>query len=97
MVGVVNHFGSNFFGHYTAFCKVGDKWFDFDDSTVSEIPVKNIVSKDAYTLIYVRCEPGEVVDGIQESTFDFKQQKPQEAPAQEENNIPSKSIDFDFI
>lgn len=35
---VSNHFGGMGGGHYTAFAKNGDKWYEFDDSRVSKIP-----------------------------------------------------------
>lgn len=39
LYGVSNHFGSLSGGHYTAFAKnpVYNKWYDFDDSSVSKM------------------------------------------------------------
>ena len=31
---VSNHFGGMGGGHYTAFCKTGDSWYEYDDSRV---------------------------------------------------------------
>ena len=37
--GISNHFGSVGFGHYTAYAKnpLDDKWYNFDDSSVSPV------------------------------------------------------------
>ena len=42
LYGVVNHHGNVNFGHYTAYCKnwKTGKWYDFNDSMVSEIDEK---------------------------------------------------------
>ena len=34
--GIVNHYGSMRFGHYTAFCKRKEGWFEFDDRAVHD-------------------------------------------------------------
>lgn len=52
--GVVNHYGSNFFGHYTAFVKREDGWYCGDDSSFSKIDEKKVVSEAAYVLFYKR-------------------------------------------
>jgi ubiquitin carboxyl-terminal hydrolase 4/11/15 len=54
---VSNHYGSLAFGHYTAYCKNHEsgKWYDFNDSSVSELDSPNeVVSSAAYVLYYVR-------------------------------------------
>ena len=57
---VSNHYGNIGFGHYTAYAKnpITNKWYDFDDSRVSEIsPHKvkeHVCSSAAYTLFYRR-------------------------------------------
>ena len=35
---VSNHFGGMGGGHYTAYAKSGDKWYEFDDSRVQRVP-----------------------------------------------------------
>lgn len=59
LYAVSNHFGSLGAGHYTASCLnvVYNKWFDFDDKTVSAINTNGgdyskIVHKAAYVLFY---------------------------------------------
>lgn len=42
------------FGHYTAFCKNGDDWYDFNDSSVSSVSSDSVVSSGAYVLYYKR-------------------------------------------
>lgn len=56
--GISNHFGSVGFGHYTAYAKnpLDGKWYNFDDSSVSEIGKNsryhNLVSDAAYNLFF---------------------------------------------
>lgn len=52
--GVVNHYGGQHFGHYTAACRVGGKWCKFDDSSVYDMDEDNVVSDGAYLLFYER-------------------------------------------
>jgi ubiquitin carboxyl-terminal hydrolase 4/11/15 len=59
LFAVSNHFGSMSFGHYTAFAKNKNTqhWFNFDDSSVSQIRgdvESTIVSGAAYVLFYER-------------------------------------------
>ncbi len=55
LYGVVNHSGSQHFGHYTSFCKADDgKWYSFNDSMVNKISSKDVVGDDAYMLFYKR-------------------------------------------
>jgi len=51
--GVINHVGSQSFGHYTAYAKNDGKWFLFDDDScrLVENPA-DIVSPKAYVLFY---------------------------------------------
>jgi len=65
LFAVGNHFGSMGFGHYTAFAKnyFDNKWYDFDDSRVSEIyGGKDIVTPSAYVLFYRKRNLNESVD-----------------------------------
>ena len=54
LYGVVNHYGTMGGGHYTAYCKnfLNNRWYEFDDSRVSEIRSKDAVSENAYVLFY---------------------------------------------
>mgnify|MGYP000125428299 CR=1 FL=1 len=55
--GVINHYGSMHFGHYTAYAKNNGKWYCYDDSTVTPISdPKNIVTEAAYVLFYERVD-----------------------------------------
>ena len=55
LYGVINHYGSMNFGHYTAYCKNNGKWKQYDDSKVSEINDENdVVTDAAYVLFYRR-------------------------------------------
>ena len=57
---VSNHYGAMGYGHYTAFARSihNDKWYEFDDSMVSEISAENakekVVTDAAYSLFYRR-------------------------------------------
>ena len=54
LYAVSNHFGGMGGGHYTAYCKnpVFQKWYEFDDSSVSKISQSQINTKAAYVLFY---------------------------------------------
>ncbi|KAJ8382764.1 hypothetical protein SKAU_G00035420 [Synaphobranchus kaupii] len=56
LIAVSNHYGGLGGGHYTAFAKNkdNDKWYYFDDSSVSSANGDQIVSKAAYVLFYQR-------------------------------------------
>ena len=55
LYGVVNHYGSQHFGHYTANVECADgTWADFNDSSVSPASKKDLVSDGAYILFYKR-------------------------------------------
>ncbi len=59
-MAVSNHYGSLAFGHYTAYAKNFEtgKWYDYNDSSVSEVYTyhgdNSVVTKDAYVLYYIR-------------------------------------------
>lgn len=52
LVGIVNHSGSQHFGHYTSNHLVGDKWYEFNDSAVYSCSESTLVSSHAYILFY---------------------------------------------
>ncbi|KAF2987653.1 hypothetical protein EK904_006028 [Melospiza melodia maxima] len=56
LIAVSNHYGAMGVGHYTAYAKnkVNDKWYYFDDSSVSVASEDQIVTKAAYVLFYER-------------------------------------------
>ncbi|XP_066597159.1 ubiquitin carboxyl-terminal hydrolase 4-like isoform X5 [Prorops nasuta] len=54
LYGVANHSGTTYSGHYTAYCKhpfSGD-WHEYNDSRVSIVPGRSVVSSEAYVLFY---------------------------------------------
>jgi len=53
---VSNHFGNMGFGHYTAYAKnpLTKIWYEFDDSRVSQVKSKEVVTQAAYNLFYRR-------------------------------------------
>lgn len=56
LFGIVNHYGSTGFGHYTAYAKNyrDNKWFCFDDSSVREENESSVCTPAAYVLFYKR-------------------------------------------
>ncbi|XP_034244718.1 ubiquitin carboxyl-terminal hydrolase 8 isoform X2 [Thrips palmi] len=52
LCGVSNHYGTLEGGHYTAYCKNGNKWYKYDDQDVSEISREDVRSANAYILFY---------------------------------------------
>ncbi|XP_026331558.1 ubiquitin carboxyl-terminal hydrolase 2-like isoform X3 [Hyposmocoma kahamanoa] len=54
LYAVSNHSGTTYSGHYTAYCKhpyTGD-WHEYNDSRVTPISPRNVVSSEAYVLFY---------------------------------------------
>ncbi|XP_013176656.1 PREDICTED: ubiquitin carboxyl-terminal hydrolase 2-like [Papilio xuthus] len=54
LYAVSNHSGTTYSGHYTAYCKhpyTGD-WHEYNDSRVTPISPRNVVSPEAYVLFY---------------------------------------------
>ena len=54
LFAVSQHYGSTGFGHYTAVCKNGDDWYNYDDSHVSKTSANSCLSSAAYVLFYRR-------------------------------------------
>jgi ubiquitin carboxyl-terminal hydrolase 2/21 len=53
LYGVCNHSGSVLGGHYTSFVKSSnDKWYHFNDTSVSEIQENQILTSKAYCFFY---------------------------------------------
>ena len=55
---VCNHSGTAEFGHYYAYCREGDRWYEYNDERVHEIPREVIRSANAYLLFYRKRESG---------------------------------------
>ena len=53
LYGICNHSGSVHGGHYTAYVKnANDKWYCFNDTTVTEINETLLISSKAYCYCY---------------------------------------------
>ncbi|XP_017888347.1 ubiquitin carboxyl-terminal hydrolase Usp2-like isoform X3 [Ceratina calcarata] len=54
LYGVANHSGTTHSGHYTAYCKhpYSGEWHEYNDSRVSVVSAKSVVSNEAYVLFY---------------------------------------------
>ena len=62
LIAVSNHMGSIHGGHYTAYARqrVGEPWYLFDDRIVTRVyDDRNVVSRNAYILVYIRRENDE--------------------------------------
>ena len=57
LYGICNHSGSSLGGHYTAYIKnANGKWYEFNDTRVSEIKEENIITAHAYCFFYRKKE-----------------------------------------
>eukprot|EP00731_Ephydatia_muelleri_P009622 Em0005g208a len=65
LFAVINHTGTISGGCYTAFCKHGDQWYHFFDSTVTLLKESNLVTSGAYVLFYHRTQRKPGLCGIQ--------------------------------
>ena len=54
LFAVSQHYGSAGGGHYTATCKNGNDWYNYDDSSVSKTSAKSVLTSAAYVLFYRR-------------------------------------------
>ena len=53
LFGVCNHSGGCHGGHYTAFVKnANNKWYHFNDTSVSEVNENNIITNKGYCYFY---------------------------------------------
>lgn len=53
LFGIVNHTGNIFSGHYYSYIKnIDSKWYNYNDSIVTEISIENIITPKAYILFY---------------------------------------------
>ncbi|KAA0065086.1 ubiquitin carboxyl-terminal hydrolase 16-like isoform X1 [Cucumis melo var. makuwa] len=61
LYGVIVHLdvmNAAFSGHYVCYIRNNqNKWFKVDDSTVTAMDVKNVLTRGAYMLFYARCSP----------------------------------------
>lgn len=56
LYAISNHMGSLYGGHYTAHCKnsLDNRWYEFNDSSVSKSGENELVCSSAYVLFYRR-------------------------------------------
>jgi ubiquitin carboxyl-terminal hydrolase 4/11/15 len=56
LVAVSNHIGAISGGHYTTYARQlpDGKWYDFNDTDVREIPSTEVITQNAYLLVYIR-------------------------------------------
>jgi len=69
LVGVINHSGKASGGHYTLHMKCeGGNWYNFNDSSVTPIVARDVVSSSAYCLVYCQKARLSSLIGMQVST-----------------------------
>ena len=57
LISVINHSSSSISsGHYTTNCLINNQWYCFDDSHVTKLSVNNVITSEAYLLIYIRSD-----------------------------------------
>jgi ubiquitin carboxyl-terminal hydrolase 4/11/15 len=54
LYAVSNHFGNMGFGHYTAYVKNKENWYQMDDRNVSKINENDVSGSQCYVLFYKR-------------------------------------------
>ena len=54
LFAVSQHYGDTGGGHYTAICKNGGKWYNYNDSSCSSSSPANVTTSSAYVLFYRR-------------------------------------------
>ena len=52
LFGTINHIGIIDYGHYYAFIRIGEIWYEFDDSIVKKTNYMNLKSKSVCALFY---------------------------------------------
>lgn len=54
LYAVSNHSGTTYSGHYTAYCRhpYNQQWHEYNDSRVSSVSSRSVVSSEAYVLFY---------------------------------------------
>jgi len=52
-VAVVEHWGSSHGGHYLMYNRQGEKWYRYDDNSVSEVAPDEVVNQDSYIALLV--------------------------------------------
>ncbi|CAB4012687.1 ubiquitin carboxyl-terminal hydrolase 20, partial [Paramuricea clavata] len=69
LVAIITHHGSVGGGHYVAYCKnfVTGKWYEFNDSYVSEVSASYVQSCEAYVLFYRK--RGEIITKYRQKFF----------------------------
>ena len=57
LIGTINHYGrTSRSGHYIAFCKNQNNWYQFNDSMKSQINEKDVINKNTIIVIYEKTD-----------------------------------------
>ncbi|KAJ3302263.1 hypothetical protein HDV03_005202 [Kappamyces sp. JEL0829] len=54
LFAVINHEGKLDTGHYKAYCRVRDGWYQFDDHNITEVNLSQVLKCNSYMCFYVR-------------------------------------------
>ena len=86
LYAIIDHMGQNNGGHYKAYCKesISNKWYKYNDSTVSYVELESISKKNAYILFY-KCDSTQLAaDEVVETEFAETQRRSQRATVRSE-------------
>ncbi|XP_043934596.1 ubiquitin carboxyl-terminal hydrolase 4-like [Protopterus annectens] len=86
LIAVSNHYGGMGGGHYTAYAKnkIDQKWYYFDDSSVSIASEDQIVTKAAYVLFYQRRDSQITTSREEKEEKEEEEGKEEEEPEEED-------------
>jgi ubiquitin C-terminal hydrolase len=92
LFAISNHYGSMGFGHYIAYAKnpINAKWYEFDDSHVSEKSESDLIGTSAYVLFYRRRDVDKLID--LESIYTKKFINFEEKKEDEKNNESTETV-----
>ena len=61
LIGILYHLGGiGYSGHNIAYCKIKNNWYEFNDSVVTEIDIRDISGKGVLLLIYQKLNQWEI-------------------------------------
>ena len=97
--GFIFQTGSLSGGHYTSYCKINNKWYCFNDSSVSKIEdhMALKVASKAYMLLYVKNEHFSLFEDGESNSSDASEKKFKEIMACQMAEIDESSEDEEIV
>ena len=56
LFGICNHIGNCYGGHYYSYVKNNDKWYEFNDTRITEIKIDKLITNKAYCFFFKKIE-----------------------------------------